>query len=110
MYASVEFTQLTLYGDIIVAYEAKWLFKPVNLEPMCDVFTEERENKDIRKTETLHYMNVIVLIKFSQKTSVLHKIICFGCVLESPHRGDSNTHPKHIILWRYIENYPFLSF
>ena len=38
-----------------------------------------------------HYMNVSVLIKFSQKTSVftlkllvLHKIICFGCVLESP--------------------------
>ena len=27
----------------------------------------------------------------------LHKIICYGCVLESPHRGDSNTHPKHII-------------
>ena len=22
----------------------------------------------------------------------LHKIICCGCVLESPHRGDSNTH------------------
>ena len=32
----------------------------------------------------------------------------FGCVLESPHRGDSNTHPKHMILWRNIEN-PFLS-
>ena len=28
----------------------------------------------------------------------LHKIICCGCVLESPHRGDSNTHPKHMIL------------
>ena len=25
------------------------------------------------------------------------KIICYGCVLESPHRGDSNTHPKHMI-------------
>ena len=25
------------------------------------------------------------------------KIICCGCVLESPHRGDSNTHPKHMI-------------
>ena len=37
-----------------------------------------------------HYVNVSVLIKFSQKTSVftliissLNKIICFGCVLES---------------------------
>ena len=30
----------------------------------------------------------------------LHKIICFGCVLESPHRGDSNKHPKHMILLR----------
>ena len=28
---------------------------------------------------------------------------CCGCVLESPHRGDSNTHPKHD-LWRNIEN------
>ena len=25
----------------------------------------------------------------------LHKIICCGCVLESPHRGNSNTHPNH---------------
>ena len=30
----------------------------------------------------------------------LHKIICCGCVLESPQRGDSNTHPKHTILIR----------
>ena len=35
---------------------------------------------------------------------VLHKIICCGCVLESPHRGDSNTHPKHMILWRTNDN------
>ena len=34
----------------------------------------------------------------------LHKIICCGCVLESPHRGDSNTHPKHMILWRIYDN------
>ena len=25
---------------------------------------------------------------------------CCGCVLESPRRGDSNTHPQHMILWR----------
>ena len=35
----------------------------------------------------------------------LHKIICCGCVLESPHRGDSNTHPKHMILWRTYDIY-----
>ena len=42
-------------------------------------------------SETKHYMNVSVLIKFSQKTTVftliikfLHKIIYFGFVLESP--------------------------
>ena len=29
----------------------------------------------------------------------LHKFICCGCELESPHRGDFNTHPKHMILW-----------
>ena len=34
----------------------------------------------------------------------LHKIICCGCVLESPHRGDSNTYPKHMILWRTYDN------
>ena len=34
----------------------------------------------------------------------LHKIICCGCVLESPPRGDSNTHPKHMILWRIYDN------
>ena len=28
----------------------------------------------------------------------------FGCVLESPHRGDSNTHLQHMILWRYYDN------
>ena len=27
-----------------------------------------------------------------------------GCVLELPHRGDSNTHPKHMILWRTYDN------
>ena len=44
-----------------------------------------------RSCDIEHYMNVSVLIKFSQKTSIftliiiiLHKIICFGCVLDSP--------------------------
>ena len=27
----------------------------------------------------------------------LHKIICCGCVLESPRQGDSNTHPRHML-------------
>ena len=27
----------------------------------------------------------------------INKIICYGCVLESPHRGDSNTHQKRMI-------------
>ena len=41
----------------------------------------------------------------------LHKIICHGCVLESPRRGgDSITHPQHMILWINNENYIFLSF
>ena len=37
-------------------------------------------------------------------------IICLGCVLESPRRGDSNTHPQHMTLWRNIEIKHFLSF
>ena len=28
----------------------------------------------------------------------------------SINRGDSNTHPQHMILWKNIENYPFLAF
>ena len=34
----------------------------------------------------------------------LHKIICCGCVLESPQRDDSNTHPQHMSLWRTSGN------
>ena len=34
----------------------------------------------------------------------LYKIICCECVLESPRRGDSNTHPRHMILWRFYDN------
>ena len=26
----------------------------------------------------------------------------FGSVLESPRRGDSGTHPQHVILWRTV--------
>ena len=62
-------------------------------------------------------MNVSVLIKFSQKTSVfviisinIHKIICCGRVLESTRLCDSNTHPQHIILWRNIEKLIFYHF
>ena len=35
----------------------------------------------------------------------LLRIICCGCVLESPHRGDSNTHPSHKIFWRTYDIY-----
>ena len=30
--------------------------------------------------------------------------VCCGCVLELPHRGNSNTHPKHMIQWRTYDN------
>ena len=37
------------------------------------------------------------------KTSIfLHKIICCGCVLDSPR--DSNIRPKHMLLWRSNDN------
>ena len=32
------------------------------------------------------------------------RISSVGCVLESPHRGDSNTHQKNMILWRTYDN------
>ena len=45
----------------------------------------------------------IKIIKMD-KNQYFSKIICCGCVLESPHRGDSNTHPQHMILWRTHDN------
>ena len=46
-------------------------------------------------------MNVSILIKISQNLNY-HKFSIKSYVLdvESPHRGDSNTHPKHMILLR----------
>ena len=44
------------------------------------------------------------MIKSEKKSIFLHKIIYCGCVLESPHRGDSNTHPKYMDLWRIYDN------
>ena len=63
------------------------------------------------------FVNVSVLIKFSLETGVflsqlsknLHRAICRGCVSESPRRGDSNAHPRHVILCRNIDKYHFLS-
>ena len=55
-----------------------------------------------------HYVNVFVFNEDQCFYLNYHKIfiiiICLGCVLESPRRGDSNTHPQHMILWRNIEN------
>ena len=42
--------------------------------------------------------------KNGKNSIFFHKIICCGCVLESPCRGNSNTHPKCMILWRTIIN------
>ena len=36
----------------------------------------------------------------------LHKIICRGYSLKSPHRGNSNGYPQHLILWRNTRNNP----
>ena len=51
--------------------------------------TNAIDAKQRGSSTTVYYVNVSILIKFSQKTSlftlILHKIICFGCVLESPH-------------------------
>ena len=64
-------------------------------------------------------MNVSVLIKFFKKKTQCflldyHKFsiksYVFGCVLESPQWGDSNTYPQHMILWRNIEIFHFCHF
>ena len=36
---------------------------------------------------------------------IFHEIICCGDLLESPHRGDSNRLPQHMILRRTNDNY-----
>ena len=49
-------------------------------------------------------VGIKMIKKIEKKSIFLHKIICCGCALESPHRGDSNTHPKHMILWKTNDN------
>ena len=46
---------------------------------------------------------VIIMGWFSP---VLHKNICCGYSLETPHRGTSNEYPQHMFLWRNKKNYP----
>ena len=40
--------------------------------------------------------------------TVLHKNICCGYSLESPHWGDSNEYPQHMFLRRNKQNYPLI--
>ena len=51
-----------------------------------------------------------IVVSFTYLQPVLHKVVSFVYLLESPWRGDSNTYPKHMILYRNFENYNFLSF
>ena len=54
----------------------------------------------------MHYVNVSILIKFSQKTSVFylnhHKFSIKSYVLDV-YYNDSNTHPQHMILQRILK-------
>ena len=49
-------------------------------------------------------VGIKMIKKMGKKSIFIHKIICCGCALESPHRGDSNTHSKHMILWRTYDD------
>ena len=71
---------------------------------------KKRALRERLRTHKVFTKGKIVVVLFPKLLTVLHKIICCGCVLESPQRGDSNTHPQHMILWRNIEFYNFLSF
>lgn len=56
LYAPVKLTLLRPCGVIIDAYRARYLFRIVKLELMCDLcdlFTETRESKDFVKTNTV---------------------------------------------------------
>ena len=62
------------------------------------------------RTHEVFKVDKIVVVFLPKIPPALNKIICCGCVLESPRRGDSNTHQQHMVLWRNIENCHFLSF
>ena len=49
------------------------------------------------------------LVLNDKKWKFLHKIICYGDLLESPHGGDSNRYPQHMILWRTNDNHAKIS-
>ena len=59
----------------------------------------------------MYRFKIALVINKNVRNAFLYVLtICCGCVLESPHRGDSNTYPQHMILWRTVENYSVLSF
>ena len=62
------------------------------------------------RTHKVFTVDQIVVVFLPKIPLFLHKNICCGCVLESPRRGDSNTHPQHMFLWRNIKNCHFLLF
>ena len=75
----------------------------------CWYSLEEPSLRERLRTHEIFTKDKTVVVFFPELPPDLHKIICCGCVLETPQRGDSNTHPHHMILWRNNENYHFLS-
>ena len=43
---------VTLNRDVIAAFNAKWLFLAIDLEILCNLFTEKCENDDFENSDT----------------------------------------------------------
>ena len=85
------------------ANSKEYTYSKIEDTPACLTLRERLRTHKVFTKDQCFYLNY-------HKFSIKSYVICFECVLESPRRGDSNTHPQHMILWRNIENYPFLSF
>ena len=51
-YALVKMTRVTSQHGVIAAFKARWLFKVINLEILCNLCTENDENDAFENTDT----------------------------------------------------------
>ena len=49
-YAQVKMMLVTSNCDVIADFKAKWLFLAINVEILCNLFTEKRENNAFKNS------------------------------------------------------------
>ena len=51
-YVLVKIIIVTLNRDVIAAFKAKWLFPAIDLEILCNLFTEKCDNNAFENSDT----------------------------------------------------------